>query len=194
MNFIYTTLLTVMLSMSMTNPTYANNTIETAIQITEEPEASISDIEDTIVLSIQNRAESIQERLELKAEELTKPQNRWDISLSDDEKAILAQIVNLESGNQSDLGQQAVIEVVFNRVRSGNYANSVIDVLSEKGQFSTWKNRHRATPGAREYANIEAVLNGDTNILPYKTVKFSRKAQNSRIERVIEDHVFCNEK
>lgn len=119
--------------------------------------------------------------------------NRWGITLSQEEKVVLAQIVALESGNQSDVGQQAVVEVVFNRMNRGGWGNGCIGVLSQRGQFTTWKFRNRAKVTAREYRNIEAVLNGETNILPFKTVYFSRKKQNNRVQCKIEDHVFCNE-
>lgn len=124
-------------------------------------------------------------------------QNRWNITLTEEEKRILAQIVYLESGNQSDLGQQAVVEVIFNRMYSGKWPNDCVGVLSQVScgyrQFSTWKIRNKAKVTGREYANIEAVLNGQTNIFPYKTVYFSRGRQNNRVQSVIGDHVFCNE-
>ena len=118
--------------------------------------------------------------------------NRWGISLNENELDTLAKIVDLECGNQCDLGQQAVIEVIFNRVKYDGFNNDVVGVLSEKGQFSTWKYVHKGTPDARIYANINAVLNGQTNIFPSNTVFFSRKAQNKRVQAVIQDHVFCN--
>lgn len=128
------------------------------------------------------------------SEELAPTSNRWGITLTEEERNILAQIVVLEAGNQCDAGQQAVIEVVLNRVVSPSFSNSVIGVLSQKGQFSTWKYRSKGRPDSRVYANIDAVLSGQTNILPFNTVFFSRKAQNKRVQTVIQDHVFCNSK
>lgn len=118
--------------------------------------------------------------------------NRWGITLTNEERDVLAKIVDLEAGNQCDLGQQAVVEVIFNRVTHSGFNNDVIGVLSERGQFSTWSYRHKGTPDARTYANIDAVVNGQTNIFPSNTVFFSRGAQNKRIQTRIEDHVFCN--
>ena len=88
----------------------------------------------------------------------------------------------------------SVIEVIFNRVTHSAFSNSVIGVLGERGQFSTWKNRNSrsATPTAKEYANIDTVLNGQTHIFPFKTVFFSRGAQNSKIQARIGGHTFCN--
>ena len=110
------------------------------------------------------------------------------------EKDLLSRIVMLESGNQSDEGQQAVIEVIFNRINSNEWPDTLYGVLSQKRQFATWSNRNskRAIPTEQVKRNIELVLNGKTNILPMKTVYFSRGGENSRIERIIGDHVFCN--
>lgn len=130
---------------------------------------------------------------EISANQRSIKSNRWGISLTQNEKDVLAQIVYLEAGNQSDIGQQAVVEVVFNRMVKGGWGEGCIGVLSKRRQFSTWPIRHKAKVSAREYRNIDAVLNGETNILPFKTVYFSRGKQNNRVQTRIEDHVFCNE-
>lgn len=120
--------------------------------------------------------------------------NRWGITLTDEEYELVARIGMLECGGEEDLGQQAVFEVIFNRVYHDKYPDNVIDVLSQKGQFVTWKNRNikRATPTEKIYKNLNLVLAGQTNILPYETVYFSLGAQNSRVQEVIGCHVFCN--
>ena len=134
----------------------------------------------------------------LSNEELPAISNRWGVSLSDDEFDILCRIVMLESGNQCDLGQQAVTEVILNRVLHSYYPNDVISVLSHVDcgyrQFSTWKlrNSKNATPTDRVKQNVNMVLSGQTSILPYETVYFSRKAANKRVQEHIEDHYFCN--
>ena len=83
--------------------------------------------------------------------------NRWNILLNESEKDLLARIVMLESGNQSDKGQQAVVEVIFNRIYSDEWPDTLYDVLSQKRQFSTWKNRNskRAIPTEQVKRNIE---------------------------------------
>jgi SH3-like domain-containing protein len=120
--------------------------------------------------------------------------NRWNIKLTPEEYDLVARIGQLECGGECDLGQQAVFEVIFNRVYHGKYPNSAIGVLSQKGQFSTWRNRSigAATPSERILGNINLVLSGKTEVLPFETVYFSRGAQNSRVQARIGDHVFCN--
>ena len=120
--------------------------------------------------------------------------NRWNISLTEEEYELVARIGMLECGGEEDLGQQAVFEVIFNRVFHEKYPDNVTDVLSQKGQFVTWKNRNikRATPTEKIYKNLDLVLAGKTEILPYETVYFSMGAQNKRVQERIGCHVFCN--
>lgn len=120
--------------------------------------------------------------------------NRWGIELTEEEYDLVARIGMLECGGEEDLGQQAVFEVIFNRVYHDKYPNNVIDVLSQKGQFATWKNRYikRAAPTEQIYKNLDLVLTGQTDILPYETVYFSMGAQNKRVQEVIGCHYFCN--
>jgi len=120
--------------------------------------------------------------------------NRWSITMTEYEREMLAKIVMLEAGGESDLGQQAVVEVIFNRVIDPSFKNDIIGVLSEKGQFTTWKYVNRGKPTERVYQNIDLVASGQTNIFPAQTVFFSRGAQNKRIQARIGGHVFCNRK
>lgn len=54
------------------------------------------------------------------------PENRWHITLSPDETELLARIVWLESQGEPVKGQQAVVEVVFNRMRSDVYPDTTL--------------------------------------------------------------------
>ena len=66
--------------------------------------------------------------------------NRWGIKkISSNELRALAKIVYLEAGNQGDKGEQAVIEVIFNRVASKKFPNSITKVFSQRNQFTTWR-------------------------------------------------------
>ena len=141
----------------------------------------------TMILAVNEATEEV-------VEEPRTSGNRWNVSLNESEMDTLAKIVELEAGNQSDLGQQAVVEVILNRITSANFPNDLIGVLSQKHQFSTWKYRDKAHPTSRVYANIATVINGGTEIFPFKTVFFSRGKQNNRVQARIEDHVFCNER
>ena len=121
--------------------------------------------------------------------------NRWGITLTDEEIELLARIVMLEAGGEQVLGQEAVVEVIFNRIYREDFPDTLYDVLSQKRQFATWKNRNikAATPTDEVYASIKNVLSGETHILPYETVYFGLAAENSKKQTVIGNHVFCNQ-
>lgn len=212
MKYIHTLLLSLIIAFCISTTVYAEDVMfDEPVQFgpgffQEYKDLSVDDLifntKGTVVLGFRKPIEEIPTIEPLTAEnvtvietlEVSPSKNRWDIELNDNEKYILAQIVTLESGNQSDLGQQAIVEVICNRVTSSNFPNDVVSVLSQKKQFSTWKYKNKAQVTNKELVNIDTVLNGETNIFPAKTVFFSRGAQNERIQAIIGDHVFCNEK
>lgn len=117
------------------------------------------------------------------------------VAMSEDERRELAGIVQLEAGNQCAEGQQAVVEVVLNRVISPEFPDTVHDVLHQgedtsRPQFSTIGNLALADPAAAQYDAIDAALYGPS-ILPEDVVFFSRKGENDRVWGKIQDHVFC---
>lgn len=121
--------------------------------------------------------------------------NRWGIMLTDEEINLLYRIVMLESGGEIPLGQQAVTEVILNRIVNPNFPNSLEGVLSEHKQFAVWKNRNSANgnPTMQVIISVQQVLSGETNILPFNTVYFARRALNGRIQTKIGRHIFCNQ-
>lgn len=144
-----------------------------------------------------SKEEDLRAEISLKAKSAVKG-NRWGLTLDQEEKELLARIMMLEAGGEPDLGQQAVAEVIFNRVRSPLFPDTVYEVLSQKTdgfyQFSSWEDREKknAEPTQRIIDNIEVVLEGNTEILPYETVYFSISGENNQVQVVIGNHVFCN--
>lgn len=120
-------------------------------------------------------------------------ENRWGIELNEEEIDLLAKILYLEARGESVEGQEAVVEVVFNRMASELYPNTLYEVLSQKNpvQFSSWKNREKAEPTEKEYQSIDNVLNGNTNILRDDTLYFSTFMMTSNLDVQIENHYFC---
>ena len=49
------------------------------------------------------------------------PQNRWGIQLDEIEQDMIARITMLEAGAEPDRGQQAVVEVILNRMYSDQF-------------------------------------------------------------------------
>jgi hypothetical protein len=148
---------------------------EAAVEKELEPEVEVVEIQGEIV-----------------KEESPVKTNRWDISLTDDERYLLACITFLEAGNQGLVGQEAVVEVIFNRMKDDYYGGSLYDVLSRKGQFVTWSNRNNATPTDETYKAIDEVLAGNTCIFNSEYLYFSRGGHKSHSGWVqLGDHQFC---
>lgn len=141
------------------------------------------------------KEEAVKTASTVEADVLLQPEyhNRWNISLTKEEIDLLARIVWLESCGEPQEGQEAVVEVVFNRIASEQYPNTVYDVLSQKNpvQFCSWKNRDIAKPTEKEYQSIYQVLNGNTNILRNDTLYFSTEPLTPRIDVTIGGHSFC---
>lgn len=93
--------------------------------------------------------------------------------LTDDEKYLIYQITYLEAGNQSMEGQRAVIEVILNRVLSDKYPNTVQGVLSQSGQFTTWKNRNAKSHNEEQEEALELVYT-EQPVLTLDYMMFSR--------------------
>lgn len=119
--------------------------------------------------------------------------NRWGITLTEEEIDLLARIVWLESCGEPVLGQEAVVEVVFNRMASDLYPDTLYDVLSQRNpvQFCSWKNRGTAEPTEKEYQSIYQVLNGNTSILRNDTMNFSTYPLTPNLDVKIGGHSFC---
>lgn len=112
-------------------------------------------------------------------------------SITDKEKDLLAKILWLEAGNQSVLGQRAVVEVVFNRVVDQRFPDNVSDVLHQKGQFTSMKRLAKATPTQTQYDVIDLVLQEVVPLLPADTVYFATSAANGTPYERIGSHYFC---
>ena len=119
--------------------------------------------------------------------------NRWEISLTEEEIDLLAKIVWLEANGEPVEGQEAVVEVVFNRMASDLYPNTLYDVLSQNKpvQFASWKRRDKAQPTEKEYDSIYNVLNGNTDLLRNDTMNFSTYPLTSHLDVKICCHYFC---
>lgn len=78
----------------------------------------------------------------VEVEEVVNPYTELIENLTEEEKTLIYKITFAEAGNQKEEGQRAVIEVILNRVLSDNFPNTVEEVLSQKSQFTTWKNRN----------------------------------------------------
>ena len=137
--------------------------------------------------------EEIEETNETEETEVHVYRNRWGIQLTEEEIELLAKILWVEARGESETGQEAVVEVVFNRMLSEEFPDTLYDVLSQKKpvQFASWKLRDKAKPTEKEYTSIYAVLNGETSVVREDTVYFATKKLTRNLDIKIGGHYFC---
>ena len=114
------------------------------------------------------------------------------IVISDSEMEELKRIVAAEAQTQSMEGREAVVEVIFNRVLDPRFPDTVHGVLSQKGQFATWKMQYNSwvVPDAA-VAPIEWVLEHGRTVLPDTSyVYFDTRGVNGRKHIKIGAHYF----
>lgn len=119
------------------------------------------------------------------------------ITISDEEYIELCQIVAAEAQTQCLEGQKAVVEVIFNRVLSPEWPDTVHGVLSQKGQFATW--RMRNAKWVEPYRVVDAiaavVANGRTVLPDTNYLYFSRGKSKYGTDWIkIQDHWFGRKK
>lgn len=130
---------------------------------------------------------------EAHAAEINPYQQIWD-NATDDEKSLTVRILALEAQGEPYEGEMAVVEVIFNRVLSEEFPDSIYGVLSQPGQFAAW--RYLKDPYNRptldEYHAIDdVVLNGRT-ILPEGYVFFATRKVNGSGFIKIGNHYFSH--
>lgn len=120
-------------------------------------------------------------------------ENRWGIQLTEEEIDLLAKILWVEARGESEAGQEAVVEVIFNRMVSEDFPDTLYDVLSQKNptQFASWKLRDTAEPTEKEYTSIYEVLSGKTSIVKNDTLYFATKKLTRNVDLKIGGHYFC---
>lgn len=117
------------------------------------------------------------------------------ITMTDDEAQLLRSILALEADYDTEGhdGQKAVVEVIFNRVLSPRWPDTVADVIYQRGQFATVKYLRRPynTPGEHEDDAISAVLRETETVLPSTDyVYFSRGKSNGKAFVKLNHHWF----
>lgn len=120
-------------------------------------------------------------------------QQIWDRS-TDEEHDLVARILALEAQGEPYAGERAVVEVILNRVASPEWPDTIRGVLSQKGQFATWKylGKPYNVPEAEEYRAIEDTLAEGPSILPDNYVYFATSRVNGRGFIQIQNHYFSH--
>lgn len=112
------------------------------------------------------------------------------VELTWEEQQLMAKIIWLEARGESQKGQQAIAEIILNRLVSGKFGNSIHDVIYGEGQFRTTPFLKDADAWQAQYDAIDDALTGP-NILPMNVYYFATYPENGRIWGKIGGHIFC---
>ena len=113
-----------------------------------------------------------------------------EIDLTWEEQQLLAKVIWVEARGESAKGQQAVAEIVFNRMASEDYPNSLREVIYADNQFRSVEFLEDATPWQAQYDAIDNALEGPY-VLPMDVYHFATSPVNDNIWGEIGGHIFC---
>lgn len=113
-----------------------------------------------------------------------------DIDLTWEEQQLLAKVIWVEARGESAEGQQAVAEIVFNRMVSEDYPNSLREVIYAENQFRSVEFLEDATPWQAQYDAIDNALEGPY-VLPLNVYHFATYPVNDNVWGEIGGHIFC---
>ena len=112
------------------------------------------------------------------------------LTLTLEEEDLLAKVIWAEARGESAEGQQAVAEVVLNRLVSEDFPNTLNDIIYDEGQFRSVPQLKDADPSQAQYEALEAALYGP-NILPMDVYYFATWETNASVWGQIDNHIFC---
>ena len=115
-----------------------------------------------------------------------------DLILSDEDTVLLAKLIWAEAQSEPFEGQQAIAEVVLNRVAADNFPGNIHDVLYAPDQFKAIANIYAAKPTHVQYEAIRRAQYGP-HVVPEDVVFFSAGAVSDNVWGTIGNHTFCHQ-
>lgn len=115
-----------------------------------------------------------------------------DIRLTAEDRLLMAKVIWVEAQGESEEGQQAVAEVILNRMASPNFADTLKGVIYAEGQFRSVPYLEDAQPHQAQYEAIERAIYGPY-VLPENVVHFATYPTNENVWGQIGGHIFCCE-
>lgn len=120
------------------------------------------------------------------AEELRYP----GLELTEEEMDLIADLIWMEAQSEPFEGQQAIAEVILNRLASGDFQSSVQSIIYAEDQFAAADQIYMAEPTYTQYKAIERALYGPY-VLPADVVFYAKFAVNDNVWGKIGAHTFC---
>ena len=115
---------------------------------------------------------------------------RYGIELTWEQMKLMAKVVWVESRGECKEGQQAVAEVILNRLTSDKFPDNLNDVIYGQGQFRSTKFLNKAEPYQMQYEAIESALYGPY-VLPQDVYYFATTPKTEKVWGKIGGHIFC---
>lgn len=112
------------------------------------------------------------------------------VELTLEEQNLLARMIWVEAQGESFEGQQAVAEVVLNRLVSGKFQSTIKGVIYADNQFRSVPFLEDAEPTSIQYEALERALEGPY-VLDEGVVHFATYPVNDNVWGKIGGHVFC---
>lgn len=119
------------------------------------------------------------------------PESRYPgLELTQEDKHLLAKLICMEAASEPFEGQQAVAEVVLNRLASGRFQGSIYNIIHAEGQFPSVPYLYKAEPDYSQYKAIEQAQYGPY-VLPKEVVFYAKFIMNDNYWGKIGSHHFC---
>lgn len=112
------------------------------------------------------------------------------VELTEEETDLMAKLVYMEAQSEPFEGQQAIAEVILNRLISGNFQSSIQGVIHAEGQFKSATRLYDAKPTHTQYAAVKRALKGPY-VLDEGVVFFAGYPVNDDVWGTIGNHTFC---
>lgn len=112
------------------------------------------------------------------------------IELTQADKDLMAKLLCMEGESESFEAQQAMAEVILNRLAAGNFQSSIENIIHAEGQFAAANRLYLAEPTHIQYEAIDRAYNGPYRI-PKDVVFFSAGKVNDNVYEKIGAHWFC---
>jgi len=112
------------------------------------------------------------------------------LKLTDDETKLLAKLIYVEARGESEDGQQAIAEVVLNRLVSGDFGSSITNMINDESQFVPHRLILTAKPSQAQYEAIDRALYGPY-VLPIEVTFYGTVRTTDSKWGTIGRHIFC---
>lgn len=125
-------------------------------------------------------------------EENTDPFRYEGVELTDQEIDMMVRLIYMEAQSEPFEGQQAIAEVILNRLAADNFPGSIYNIIHAPEQFTSSDRLYLAEPTHTQYEAVERALNGPY-VLPMDVVFFSNFKVNENVWGTIGNHTFCHQ-